>query len=86
MTLGFTLLIELKYSAGLAKIMIYQIIVVLGSGILIQPPLIAIQANVPQQETATATSTLTFVRGLVQAVSIAIGGVVFQSSMNMKQA
>jgi len=81
MTLGFGLLIDLKSSASLAKIMIYQIIGALGSGILIQPPLIAIQANVPQQETATATSTLTFMRGLAQAVSIVIGGVVFQSSI-----
>lgn len=85
MTLGFGLLIDLKYSVGLAKIIIYQIIGAVGSGILIQPPLIAIQSNVPQQETATATSTLTFMRGLAQAVSIVIGGVVFQSSMNIKQ-
>lgn len=86
MTLGFGLLIDLKSSTGLAKIMIYQIIGALGSGLLIQPPLVAIQANVPQRETATATSTLTFMRGLAQAVSIVIGGVVFQSSMDLKQS
>lgn len=85
MTLGFGLLIDLKSSTGLAKIMIYQVIGALGSGLLIQPPLVAIQANVSQQETATATSTLTFMRGLAQAVSIVIGGVIFQSSMNLKQ-
>ena len=86
MTLGFGLLIDLKSSTGLAKIMIYQVIGALGSGLLIQPPLVAIQANVSQQETATATSTLTFMRGLAQAVSIVIGGVVFQGSMNLKQS
>lgn len=86
MALGFGLLIDLKQSTDLDKIIIYQFIGALGSGLLIQPPLVAIQANVAQAETATATSTLTFVRGLAQAISIVIGGVVFQSSMNMKQA
>lgn len=86
MTLGFGLLIDLRSSTGLAKIIIYQVIGALGSGLLIQPPLVAIQANVSQQDTATATSTLTFMRGLAQAISIVIGGVVFQSSMNIKQS
>ncbi|KIV80827.1 hypothetical protein PV11_08303 [Exophiala sideris] len=85
MTLGFGLLIDLKSSTDLVKIIIYQSVGALGSGILIQPPMIAIQANVPQQETASATSTLQFMRGLAEAVSIVIGGVVFQSSMDIKQ-
>ena len=85
MTLGFGLLIDLKPSTGLAKIIIYQGIGALGSGLLIQPPLVAIQANVAQEHTATATSTLTFVRGLTQAISVVIGGVVFQSSMNLRR-
>jgi hypothetical protein len=85
MTLGFGLLIDFKPSTGLAKITIYQCIGALGSGLLIQPPLVAIQANVAQEHTATATSTLTFVRGLVQAISVVIGGVVFQSSMNLRR-
>lgn len=85
MTLGFGLLIDLKVSTSLAKIIVYQSSAALGSGLLLQPPLVAIQANVAQVDTATATSTLTFVRGLAQAVSIVIGGVVFQSSMNARQ-
>lgn len=85
MTLGFGLLIDFKPSTGLAKIIIYQCIGALGSGLLIQPPLVAIQANVAQEHTATATSTLTFVRGLTQAISVVVGGVVFQSSMNLRR-
>jgi hypothetical protein len=85
MTLGFRLLIDFKPSTGLAKIIIYQCIGALGSGLLIQPPLVAIQANVVQEHTATATSKLTFVRGLAQAISVVIGGVVFQSSMNLRR-
>lgn len=86
MTLGFGLLIDLKSTTSLVKLITYQSIGALGSGLLIQPPLVAIQANVPQQETATATSTLQFMRGLAEAMSIVIGGVVFQSSMDIEQA
>ena len=85
MTLGFGLLVDLKPSTCLEKIIIYQCIGALGSGLLIQPPLIAIQANVSQNDTATPTSTLNFIRGLAQAVAIVIGGVVFQSSVNQKK-
>lgn len=86
MTLGFGLLIDLKVSTSLAKIIVYQCIAALGSGLLIQPPLVAIQANVAQTDAATATSTLNFMRGLAQAVSIVIGGVVFQTSMDAQQS
>lgn len=86
MTLGFGLLIDLKVFTSLDKIIIYQCIAALGSGLLIQPPLVAIQTNVSQGDTVTTTSTLNFVRGLAQAVSIAIGGVIFQSSMDAKQS
>ena len=86
MTLGFGLLIDFKRSTSLVKIIVYQCIGALGSGLLIQPPLVAIQANVAQEETATATSTLTFVRGLTQAISVVVGGVVFSSSMNAKHS
>ena len=84
-TLGFGLLIDFKADTGLAKIIIYQSIGALGSGMLIQPAMVAIQANASQQDTATATSTLTFLRGLAEAISIVVGGVVFQSSMDIKQ-
>ena len=84
-TLGFGLLIDFKSSTGLVKILIYQSIGALGSGLLMQPPLVAIQANVSQENTATATATLTFVQGLAQAISIVVGGVVFQSSMALRQ-
>ena len=86
MTLGFGLLVDFNRSTSLVKIIVYQCIGALGSGLLIQPPLVAIQANVAQEETATATSTLTFVRGLTQAISVVVGGVVFSSSMNARQS
>jgi len=85
-TLGYGLLIDLRASTSIAKIIIYQVIAALGSGLLIQPPMIAIQANVQQREFSTATSTLAFVRGLAEAVSVIIGGVIFQSSMDIKQS
>ena len=61
--------------------LVFQIMAGLGSGFLFEPPLIAIHSRVAQDDTATATSTLSFVRGLSLAVSVVIGGVVFQNSI-----
>ena len=86
MTLGTGLLIDLEPSSGLIKIIIYQAIGALGSGFLLQAPLIAMQANVSQRDTATATATLQFMRGLGLTISVVIGSVVFQSSMNLRKS
>ena len=86
MTLGTGLLIDLKPSSGLGKIIIYQAIGALGSGFLLQAPLIAMQANVSQRDTATATATLQFMNGLGLTTSVVIGSVVFQSSMNLRKS
>ena len=44
----------------------------------------SLQTLVSQDDTATATATLSFIRGLCLALSIVIGGVVFQNSMSMQ--
>lgn len=54
----------------------------LGAGMLYEAPLIALQARVKQQDVATATSTLNFVRVLFIAISVIVGGTVFQNSMD----
>lgn len=81
LTLGFGLFINLDASSGWAKIIIYQIIAGVGAGANIQSPLIALQTLTPAQDNATATSTFGFVRGLALAISIVLGGVVFQNGM-----
>ncbi|CZT12782.1 uncharacterized protein RAG0_16487 [Rhynchosporium agropyri] len=61
-----------------------QIIAGIGAGLLFQAPLIAIQASVHQDDMATGTATVGFIGTLVTASSVVIGGVMFQSSMDMK--
>lgn len=86
LTLGNGLYIHLDASSSLGQIIGYQIVSGVGAGSLFQTLTIAIQAMVSQDETATATATLGFVRTLAQASSIVIGGVVFQNSMGRRKA
>lgn len=45
--------------------------------------MIALQALVSQDDTATATATFGFIRNLATSLSVVIGGVVFQNGMSM---
>ncbi|KAF3388668.1 hypothetical protein F1880_003563 [Penicillium rolfsii] len=81
MVIGNGLYIHLGVDSSLGEIIGYQLISGIGAGFLFQTPIIAIQAMVSQDETATATATLGFIRNMATASSIVIGGVVFQNSM-----
>ena len=85
MALGFGLLINLKASTGLADIIVFQVLAAVGSGLLMQPPLTALQANVSQRDTASATATFSFMTNLAQAISLVIGGTIFSNSMSLRQ-
>ncbi|KAI2794364.1 Efflux pump dotC [Penicillium oxalicum] len=82
MVIGNGLYIHLDVDSSLGEIIGYQLISGTGAGFLFQTPIIAIQAMVSQDDTATATATLGFVRNMATASSIVIGGVVFQNSMS----
>ncbi|KAL8886471.1 MAG: hypothetical protein Q9215_005828 [Flavoplaca cf. flavocitrina] len=82
MTLGFGLFIHLGAASSLIEIVISQIIAGIGSGMLFEPPLIAIQAHVSQDDTATATATYGFTMNMAMSISIVVGGVIFQNSMH----
>ena len=84
LTLGSGLLIDLNASSTLKEIVPFQVVAGLGSGMLFQAPLIAIQAMVSQDDTATATATFSFVRTIGLALSVVIGGVVFQNGMERR--
>lgn len=86
LAVGYGLLIDLSAQSSVGKMVGYQIIAGIGSGCLFEPPLIALQACVAQDDTATATSTLAFIRGLALALSVVIGGVVFQNSMQERSS
>jgi MFS family permease len=79
--LGFGLFITLSISTSLAKIVIIEIVAGLGVGLVFQPALIAFQSLVEQNDIATATALFGFVRSLSTAVSVVVGGVVFQNRM-----
>jgi hypothetical protein len=83
MTIGNGLYILLSPSTTLAEIIIFQLIAGIGVGLLFQAPMIALQALVSQDDTATATATFSFVRSLATSLGVVFGGVIFQNSMDM---
>ena len=84
LTIGMGLFIHFGAATGTAELVIFQLMVGVPSGMLFEPPLIALQAEVSQDDTATATATFAFIRNLATSCSIVIGGVVFQNSMDMQ--
>jgi MFS family permease len=84
MTLGFGLFISLDPYANWPKIIIFQIIAGFGVGPNFQGPLIALQNHVKPHDIATATALFTFVRNVSSAMSVVLGGVVFQNLLAKK--
>lgn len=86
MTLGFGLLIDLPDSAYWPKIILYQIVAGIGVGGNLNAPLVALQANINPGDIAPATATFFFTRVLSSAISVVVGGVVFQNQMQKHSA
>lgn len=85
MTIGHGLFIHLGVKSSLTEILCVEVVAGVGNGMLFEPPLIAVQAFVDQDDVASATATLGFVRNLAMSASIVIGGVVFQNGMRKSQ-
>jgi hypothetical protein len=83
--LGTGLYVSLGTFTSVGRIVIYQIIAGLGTGLLFFPPLLALQNHVSQEDTAAATAMFSLVRTLASSISIVVGGVVFQNSMALQQ-
>ena len=83
-TLGYGLFISFDVNTGVAKIVAFQVVAGIGIGPLWQTPLIALQAFTSPQDYSSATSTLFFLRVLATSMSVVIGGVVFQNSMQSR--
>ena len=86
MTLGTGLYIMFGTSTSIAQIVGIEIIGGIGIALLFQTPLIAMQNTVSQADTASATATLGFIRSLATSLSLIVGGLVFENSMNARQA
>ena len=86
MTVGFGLFIVLPAGDTWSRIIIFQIIAGIGVGPNFQSPLLALQAHVAPRDYATATATFAFFRNFSSAISVVIGGVIFQNGMKTRQS
>ncbi|KAL5611657.1 hypothetical protein BROUX41_000763 [Berkeleyomyces rouxiae] len=84
MTLGFGLFIDLDEKSSLVKVILYQLIGGIGVGPNFQAPLIALQTNIAPRDIASATATFAFFRQIASAISIVVGGAVFNNEMNKR--
>jgi hypothetical protein len=80
-TVGFGLFITLGPTTSLPSLVAIEVIAAMGIGAVFQAPLIAYQAAVDTADMAIATALFGFVRSLSTSVSVVIGGVVFQNTI-----
>lgn len=86
LSIGNGLYIHLNAVTPIGSIMAFEVVAGMGAGFLFDPPLIALQALVAQDDTATATATLGFVRNVGLSLSIVIGGIIFQNGMHLQRS
>lgn len=86
LTLGNGLYIKLDVDSSIGSTIAFQLVAALGAGLLFQPPLIALQALVPPQKTASATATLGLFRNLSTSIAIVVGQVIFSNSMASRRS
>lgn len=84
MTAGVGLYILWSRTSSIGEIIGVQILTGIGCGLLFEPPMLALQAWVPQEKVATASSTYGLLRSVSYVMSIVIGGVIFQNSMDIR--
>lgn len=82
-TVGFGLFITLGPTTSLPSLVAIEVIAAMGIGAVFQAPLIAYQAAVDTADMAIATALFGFVRSLSTSVSVVIGGVVFQNTIQV---
>ncbi|MCJ1227013.1 hypothetical protein MMC12_003668 [Toensbergia leucococca] len=86
LTIGSGLYIHLNATSSIGSIITFEVVAGLGGGLLFDPPLIALQALVSQDDTATATATLGFMRSVGVSLSIVSGGIIFQNGMQLQRS
>ncbi|KAK8043239.1 MFS general substrate transporter [Apiospora phragmitis] len=82
LALGTGLLIYLKFGEPLTKLVVFQILVGIGVGMNMEPPLLAAQAAASKIDTAVVIATMGFIRNIATSIAIVVGGVIFQNGMN----
>jgi MFS family permease len=84
LVIGESLFALISVDSSLSAIVSFQVIAGFGTGFLFSPPLLGLQANVKQEQTATATSTMGLVRNLSTCLSVFVGGMIFQNGMESR--
>jgi MFS family permease len=84
MTLGVGLFINIGAYTPLGETLGYEVVMGIGAGLVFNPPLIAIQAMVAQDDVATATAAQSFLRNLGMSVGLVVGGVIIQNGMSKR--
>ncbi|CAK7219323.1 hypothetical protein SBRCBS47491_003808 [Sporothrix bragantina] len=85
MCLGTGLFLLFTPDTSVGTIIGFEVIGGVGTALLFQSPMLAVQNTVRQSETATATATMGFIRNVATALSVVLGGVVLQNGMNSEQ-
>ncbi|KAL9105389.1 MAG: hypothetical protein Q9227_009427 [Pyrenula ochraceoflavens] len=82
MVLGSGLFLALHFGEGLTKMLVFEVIVGIGVGMNIEPPVLAAQAALTVLDTAAATATMSFIRSIATATAVVVGVVIFQARMS----
>ncbi|GKU04488.1 permease of the major facilitator superfamily [Fusarium langsethiae] len=81
MTLGMGLMMNLDMDLNWEKMITFQLLTGIGVGMNFEGPLLSVQAVVPHEDVAAATTSMGFTRTIATAISVVIGGVLFQNEM-----
>lgn len=80
--LGTGLLSNLGFEQDLTRLFLYEILIGVGIGMNLEGPLLAAQSTASVVDTASIITTMDFSRALFTAISVVVGGVIFQNMMN----
>ncbi|EJT78424.1 hypothetical protein GGTG_03525 [Gaeumannomyces tritici R3-111a-1] len=80
--LGTGLLSNLGFEQDLTRLFLYEILIGVGIGMNLEGPLLAAQSTASARDTAAIITTMDFSRALFTAISVVVGGVIFQNMMN----
>jgi len=78
-TLGFGLMTMLSSTSSTATQVIYPLIAGIGTGGIFSPPMIALQAAMPEKDLATTVTAYNLIRSLGSTVGVSIGQTIWSS-------
>ena len=79
---GVGLFLDLKFEKKLVRLFVFEILVGCGFGMNLEAPIIAAQAATTVRDTAAVSTTMGFFRSIATAVSVVVGGVIFQNEVD----